>query len=116
MKKIILVACVIVCLCLAIIFLQHRKIGFLKNDLNELFGENKYVIENVDDKHITFYAINDNYQGFDILINFMKDSGYKHVPNLQLGALHFFENSNGEKVSCEVTNRRTIVICDLYFE
>jgi len=113
-NKVILVVCIIICL--SVIFLQHRKISFYKNDLSELFGKNKYVVEVVDDKHTTFYAINDNYQGFDILLDYMSGLGYKHVPDLQLGALLFFQNSNGEKVSCDVTNCRTIIICDLDFE
>jgi len=97
-------------------FFQYRKLVFIKNDINELFGENKYVVETVDNKHITFYAINDNYQGFDIFLDYMNGLGYEHIPDSQLGALHFFQKTNGEKVSCDVTNCRNIIICDICLE
>lgn len=118
MKNKIIVSSLIICLiiCLVVIFFQCRKLVFIKKDINELFGKNKYVVENVDDKHFTFYAINDDYQGFDILLDYMNGLGYENNPDLQLGALYIFQKSNGEKASCEVTNCRNIIICNICFE
>lgn len=113
-SKLIIIGIVIICI--GIILFQYRRINFYKNDLNQLFGKDKYVVETIDKQHIIFYAINDNNQGFNILLDYMNDLNYKHDIDSQLGALHFFQNSNGEKVACDVTNCRTFIICEIEFK
>ena len=108
-----LIVCIIICL--SIIFFQHRKINFYESDLKDLLGENKYIIETVDNNHTTFYAINHDYEGYDIFLDYMESLGYKEDKDAQLGRLHCFLNSDGKKISTEVTNYRNIIICEIYF-
>ena len=73
-----------------------------KQDIIDLFGKDKYLIEIIRDDYIKFYSLNNKKEdGFDILSNYMNSQGYFNCPEKRLGALHYFCNDNGLYAECE---------------
>lgn len=116
-KKIclIIVAIIMVIALASALFFGKRYIDN-KKEIQSLFGNDKYLIEVVDNERKNFYIINypedDN---FEVLKEYMKDLGYSYKPDERLGTLHLFEGKDGIYVECDVTYFNSYIECCLHF-
>lgn len=110
-KKLVIPLIVIIVICISITSFTVYRNQQYKNDFCDLFGDDKYIIENVDNGDIILYTLseknsNDTYVEFDVLESFINTLGYYHLPDRQLGCLYFFIDSNGNEIECEATHFR----------
>jgi len=111
MKKLAFILAVVLFInTMALSYVLYRNNQY-KTDYSNLFGKDKYFVENLENGNIKVYIMapknsDEEYSIFDILEDFMNEKGYKNLPDERLGATHFFINSEGNKVDCVATNYR----------
>ncbi len=92
-----------------------------KKDFQSLFGKEHFFVVNMDNGDIKLYTMaeknsNEEYSELDIVKNYMNKFGYNHLPDQQLGRLHIFSDSNGEKIECDSTHFRNYTEWYIHFK
>ena len=92
-----------------------------QKDIVKMFGEDKYVVEIVDDTQTVIYTLgavlaDGDYNSFEIAEQYLNKLGYKHQPDERLGSSYSFVNEKGENITCVVENHRSFSKWTIYFK
>ena len=98
----------------------HKQNGY-KQSVEELFGEDHYLIENIkdDDENRTriYTRYNKHVDGYEVFKEYMHSIGYSNIPEKQNGLFYTFESINGQKAECESEpSNRGYIVWDVYWE
>lgn len=105
---------IIILILFLLLFFNYR--NSYKQDMISLFGENKYLVESIQENHVKLYSLNNkNEDGFASLSVYMKKRGYSYCPDKRLGTLHCFRNKNGDHAECEANYFNNYIEWDIYF-